>query len=583
MTAADGLVSGRYRMGELLGTGGSASVFAAVDTTDGSELALKVLHPHLSESPALRDAFFDEARRAEALRHPNVVAVLGTGLHESAGTTIAWIALERVRGVSLAERVARRGPLEVRAAIAVADGVLAGLEAAHAIGLMHRDVSPANVMIADGSGAGGGRVQLVDFGLADAAGRASIGSDILRSASPGDRAGVVGSVGYMSPEQIRGEPIDERGDVYQAGGVLYFALTGREPFPRSSVEATVRAHLDAPPPVPSVARPGVSRELDRVVVRALLKDPDDRFASATAMRAALAEALENLPVAAPVRREVDGATRLLGSTSVPGRSADDTRTAIHGASERGARSTTNAADPRSRVGAWTAVALAVAAAAAVVVFAALAPPAAVVPTPVATAPVTSAPVAAPEPVVTEPESVVAVVPELVGARLGDARAAVEAAGLVLGAISVVDGAQAGDTVLASAPGAGARLDEGAVVELTVASGSNAVPDVVGRSSANALTLLQGAGFSTEVVAVETSEALPGSILRMEPAAGVVLRLGSVVRIVEASAPATPPTPTGPPAPTTAPPTSTPEPTEPATDRGVVMRSPVLLRPDDALR
>ncbi|MGA1836276.1 PASTA domain-containing protein [Herbiconiux sp. 11R-BC] len=308
----DGLISGRYALGELLGTGGSASVFAAHDRETGRMVALKILHPHLSRSEATREAFFAEARAAEVLHHPNIGEVLGVGVHDTGDAPQAWIALEHAPGLSLAELVERDGRLPPGEALAVADGVLAALEFAHGAGLIHRDVSPANIMLArDPRGAlRPSGVRLVDFGLADAAGRAAIGTDVLRTpdapvggagddagpeaAATARPAGVLGNVNYVSPEQARGEPVDERGDIYQLGAVLYFALVGHAPFVRDSARAVMLAHLQAPPPVPSVARPGLQRAIDRIVVKALLKDPDMRFASAADMRTAVRSAATHL-------------------------------------------------------------------------------------------------------------------------------------------------------------------------------------------------------------------------------------------------------------------------------------------------
>ena len=211
----------------------------------------------------------------QGLRHPNVAGVLKVGVDEASDEPVAWIALERAAGLSLAEHVDRHGPLGVADALTAADGVLRALEAAHAVGLVHRDVSPANVMIAiDGDGRlDVGGVRLLDFGLADAAGRAALGTDVLRSEAVAEDtggAGVIGNVNYMSPEQVRGAAVDERGDVYQAGAVLYFALTGRVPFLRRPGRDDVSA-LESPPPVPSVMDSRIPRQVDRIVVRTLLK------------------------------------------------------------------------------------------------------------------------------------------------------------------------------------------------------------------------------------------------------------------------------------------------------------------------
>ena len=294
MIDASGLVSGRYRLGELLGTGGSASVFAAVDEASGEHVALKLLHPHLSHRPSARDAFLAEARRVQGLRHPNVVGVLEVGVDEASDEPVAWIALERAAGLSLAEHVDRHGPLGVADALTAADGVLRALEAAHAVGLVHRDVSPANVMIAiDGDGRlDVGGVRLLDFGLADAAGRAVLGGDVLRSEAVNEgtgRAGVIGNVNYMSPEQVRGAAVDERGDVYQAGGMLHFALTGKPPFLRDdAARDDARASGGAAARAVGAGLADPARALDRMVVRALLKDPATVSNSAAEMRSVLA-------------------------------------------------------------------------------------------------------------------------------------------------------------------------------------------------------------------------------------------------------------------------------------------------------
>ncbi|MFJ3407146.1 protein kinase [Promicromonospora sp. NPDC090134] len=344
------LVGGRYELGDLLGVGGTASVFAATDTSAGRPVALKILHPHLSADAASRDAFLAEARAAQELRHPNIAAVHDSGVHEDAGTVLAWIALDLVDGGSVGERVAAGGPLPPAQAAAVLDGVLAALTAAHAAGLVHRDVSPANVLLHRAVPAQALRaehVRLVDFGLADAAGRTAVGRGVLRAgedvlrigpgadgsavtvvldaardrtrggsasepngrtvvagragqagASGGDlrtAAGgvertVVGNPQFMSPEQAQGRPVRVAGDLYQAGALLYHLLTGRPPFPRDTDAQVLHAHVSAPPPVPSALVPA-ARALDRVVTRAMNKTPVRRFRDADEMRAALTEAM----------------------------------------------------------------------------------------------------------------------------------------------------------------------------------------------------------------------------------------------------------------------------------------------------
>ena len=553
------LISGRYRLGELLGTGGSASVFAAVDAIDGAQVALKILHPHLSDRPAARDAFLAEARRAELLRHPNIVGVLGVGVDEAGDAPLAWIALERAAGSSLSEHIATHGPLPPDEAAAVIDGILFALEAAHAIGLIHRDVSPANVMVApDARGAlhveG---VRLLDFGLADAAGKAALGSDDLLSIEATGRAGVLGNVNYMSPEQVRGEAVDGRGDLYQAGAVLYFALTGRPPFPRETTGQTMRAHLTAPPPVPSVLDRRIPRTLDRVVVRAMLKEPGDRFASVGAMRAALAGPAPVAAAAAP--QEV---TRVLGRTMVPPR--------VPGAPTPTPDGAHLAAGPvrhvRSRAGTWFGVTVAAIIAAMIVVVAATGSPTASGGTePPAAAPAeapvqtesSSPPSAEPEPAASL--SPLLTVPDVARHTIAEALRALAEAGLTASEIRRVDSPFAADTVLESTPAAGARLRAGEEVLLTVASGSNTIPDVAGQGRDAAAAIVQAAGFAPSFAYRAAPAGTPaGAIVGTDPAAGTVYAVGMSITILEAVPEAPTPTPT--PSRTTPTPTPTVTPT-----------------------
>lgn len=570
MTGVQRLVGGRYRLGVLLGTGGSASVFAAVDERTGADVALKILHPHLSDRLVARDAFLAEAERARGLRHPNIVAVHGVGIDEDADAPVAWIAMDRAAGVSLTELVAVRGPLHPTDATAVVDAVLRALEAAHTVGLIHRDVSPANIMVAPDSR---GRiapdaVRLLDFGLADAAGTAALGSDDLLSVEATGRAGVLGNVNYMSPEQVRGDPVDARGDIYQTGAVLHFALTGRPPFVRDSVDLTVRAHLSAPPPVPSVTDRRIPRELDRVVVRALLKNPPDRFATAGQMREALngpapvSRAIVPVPDAVSPRTEV---TRVLGRTSVPPArrpvaprpaplptalvAADGA--AVVGSDGRG-----------SRAGVWFGVTIAALIAALIVTVAVSGTPTAsggAAEPPEATPAVTPPPVtppAAPATALEPAPPTEADVPDLSRLALGEATAALRAAGLGVGEVRRADSALPAETVLDSSPAAGARVRAGSPVALVVASGSHAIPDVAGQGRDAAAALVQAAGFAPSFAYRDAPAGTPpGTILGTDPAAATVYPVGTAITILEAvprtPAPTATATPT-PPAPTAAP-------------------------------
>ena len=586
---ATALVSGRFHLGELLGTGGSASVFRAVDERTGSPVAVKILHPHLAERAVAREAFLAEARRAAPLRHRNIVGVLDVGTDDAGDPPIVWIALQIAPGSSLSEHVARHGPLAPAEAVAVADGVLRALEAAHASGLIHRDVSPSNVMVAPtapGALAADG-VRLLDFGLADAAGRAALGTDELLSVEAAGRSGVMGNVNYMSPEHVRGMPVDERGDVYQLGATLHFALTGRPPFPRSTTGQTMRAHLDTPPPVPSATNARVPRALDRIVVRALLKQPGDRFASAAEMRSAVvalpvpvarrasapgersepAMTTHAAPVAAPPAAPAaaassgstvspsapEGVTRVLGRTLVPPRAAGAPGAAVAAPAGRGRG--------RPRAGGWLATVAAAVAIAVVVVFAATSEPTAsagpepsAAPPPVTTT--TPSPEPQPEPGVV-PVSTVAV-PELARLSVGEAVSALAGAGLAVGDVMLVDSPFPPDVVLDSNPAAGRRLAARAAVALIASTGANAIPDVAGRSRAEAAAAVQAAGFVPAFAArAAPAGTAPGSVVGTAPAAGTRLTVGETVTIHEADPEDLQPTPTITPTPARQTPTPTP--------------------------
>lgn len=545
---AGGLVAGRFRVEGLLGTGGTASVFRARDEVTGQTVAVKLLHPHLSQSDTVREAFLREGRRTAHVSHPSIVAVVDMGTFREHGIPIAWIAQQIVEGVTLAEHVRATGPLSAVHAAAVAGDILDALGAAHAVGLVHRDVSPANVLVHVVDN-GLPRSTLLDFGLADAAGETAHGDDVLRSSVSPVTAGVVGNAEFASPEQLSGQPVGPRGDLYQVGGMLYFALTGRAPFTGSDRSAVIRAHLHAPPPVPSVAVRSVPGALDRVVVRSMLKEPVDRFADAAEMRAAVLEAVTPARVRVPGDDEVSSTRVLaaapLGAGSAPAPAPVDESTR-HG----------------PRWGAIAAIVLLLAGTAAAVPLMAnagraapAAEPSAAASAPVPTATTTSTP----QPTASDPGTPAPIATALVPAfgSLDDTRLALAAAGFVVGDITERDAPQSAGTVLSSDPAPGTAVARGSAVRLVVASGSNLVPNVVGMDAAAAASSMRAAGFVPAQTTVASDRPM-GTVVGVEPAAGSAARLGSAVTILVAAARATP-TP-APPSPSSTPtpvPTATP--------------------------
>jgi len=254
---------GGCRIEELIGRGGMGVVYRARQVELDRDVALKLMSPDRTWDPKARERFLREARAAAAVEHPNVVPVYRAGIADS---DEAFLVMRYIAGEDLRTLMRRCGPLPVERAVEITAALGDALDAIHAAGFVHRDVKPANVLI-DASG----NVYLSDFGLAK---HAMTSGDLTAS------DGWVGTLDFAAPEQIRGGKVDARADVYALGGLLHLMLTGAVPFERESDEAKLWAHLAEPPPVPSALRPGLPGDLDRIVQRAMDKEPDVRFPSA---------------------------------------------------------------------------------------------------------------------------------------------------------------------------------------------------------------------------------------------------------------------------------------------------------------
>ncbi|HEV7888938.1 MAG TPA: serine/threonine-protein kinase [Acidimicrobiales bacterium] len=273
------VLGGRYQVGELLGRGGMADVYEAVDTRLGRAVAVKILRPAMAARADVRRRFEDEARAAARLSHPHVVAVFDTG--EDDGTP--WIVMERLSGETLAQRMAQAGgPLEVDWTLEVMGQVLGALGAAHAAGLIHRDVKPGNILFSDE-----GHAKVADFGIAksvEAVGDATTAGMLL------------GTPRYLAPERIEGRPSSASSDLYAAGVILYEALAGRQAFAGDTpVSVAYAVQHTSPEPLGSL-RPDLPAPLVAVVEKAMHRDPAGRFHDA----GELAGALSGSPVGSPV-------------------------------------------------------------------------------------------------------------------------------------------------------------------------------------------------------------------------------------------------------------------------------------------
>lgn len=250
----------QYRILELLGSGGMGAVYRAVDTRLDRDIALKFLPPHLSTSEAERTRFIREAKAASALDHPNICTVHEIGEAEDGRLFISMACYE---GESLRDRL-RRGPIPIDEALDLAIQVGEGLTAAHSKGIVHRDIKPANLLVTLE-----GRIKIVDFGLAKSVGTAQL----TKTGS------TIGTAAYMSPEQARGDDVGSQTDIWSLGVVLYEMLTGKRPFRGEFEAAMIYSIVNQDPDPPSKHDPSIPPELERILLRALQKEPDERYAS----------------------------------------------------------------------------------------------------------------------------------------------------------------------------------------------------------------------------------------------------------------------------------------------------------------
>jgi serine/threonine-protein kinase len=277
------LVAG-YRIEALIGRGGMGIVYRARDTRLDRDVALKVLPEELGGDLRFRDRFLAESRLAASIEHPNIVPV-----HEAGDANGAlFIAMRYVHGSDLGTMLARDGALDPAQAVAVVTGIADALDAAHARGLVHRDVKPGNILVARSHGDGAGHVYLADFGI----------SKRLTGVNSAPTTGVLGTVDYVAPEQIEGSDVDARADLYSLGCVLYACLVREPPFVRDTPMSVAWAHVHEPPPSVSSRRPELPTVVDEVIARALAKRPGERYQSGAELADAARLALGLSPSAA---------------------------------------------------------------------------------------------------------------------------------------------------------------------------------------------------------------------------------------------------------------------------------------------
>ncbi|HZC12525.1 MAG TPA: protein kinase, partial [Thermoleophilaceae bacterium] len=294
-TLINTLFDGRYRILRKLGSGGMANVYLAEDEELGRRVAIKILNERYASDDSFNERFRREAKSAAALSHPNIVSIYDRG----EGDGRPYIAMEVVEGRSLKELILQRGPLPIAEAVEYAKQILHAVRFAHRNGIIHRDIKPHNILLGAED-----RLKVTDFGIARAG-----ASQMTEVGS------IMGTAQYLSPEQARGAPVTAASDLYSVGIVLYEMLTGKTPFNGDTPIEIAMKHLNEAPRPPSELRPEVPPELDQIVLRALAKDPHERYQTAEEFSADLDRLEAGLPVAPETSAAATGVLTGLPATA----------------------------------------------------------------------------------------------------------------------------------------------------------------------------------------------------------------------------------------------------------------------------
>lgn len=314
-------LGGRYEIRGLIGHGGMAEVHLAFDTRLNRMVAVKRLRTDLARDTVFQQRFRREAQSAASLNHPNIVAVYDTGeestlLPDGSNVSVPYIVMEYVEGHTVKELLSDGTAVPIDEAVEIASGILSALSYAHNARLVHRDIKPGNVMLTND-----GKVKVMDFGIA----RALTDSQATMTQTNA----VVGTAQYLSPEQARGEAVDARSDLYSVGVLLFELLTGQPPFRGDSAVAVAYQHVSALPPAPSSLASDIPTSLDRVILKAMAKDRDQRYENAAQMRSDLSRALHGIEVTAPATEVWAQMQQTSVTTPLPVAQAAPTRPTYH--------------------------------------------------------------------------------------------------------------------------------------------------------------------------------------------------------------------------------------------------------------
>jgi len=491
------LLSERYELGEILGYGGMSEVHRGRDVRLGRDVAIKVLRADLARDPQFQIRFRREAQNSASLNHPAIVAVYDTGETRTEHGPLPYIVMEFVDGRTLRDIVKTEGPMPGRRAMEIMADASAALDFSHRNGIIHRDVKPANIMITRS-----GAVKVMDFGIARAL---ADGQNVTQTAA------VIGTAQYLSPEQARGEAVDARSDVYASGCVLFELLTGEPPFTGDSPVAVAYQHVREDVRSPSTVNPRVDPVLDSIVLKAMSKNPANRYQSAADLRADLVRVLSGQRPSAPHVMTDDERTTILGATNatsvVPGRHRPEALL----------DDDYNDEDRGSRKGVIAAIALL---AVGLLVLGVL-----------LIANLMGGDKTTPQ----------VAIPELVGVQRVVAEKAIVDEGLEAQVVEVEtnDPNQIGN-VISTEPAGGTQVDEGSTVTLNIgkAPAQVAVPDLSGKTVEEAKVLLEQATLTlgTQDEQVVEDEKLVGRIVGQDPAANAQAAPNSQVKLIIGTAP-----------------------------------------------
>ena len=512
------VLGGRYKLGEMIGTGGMADVYVAEDTRLARQVAVKVLRSDLARDPSFVARFRKEALAAAGLNHPGIVAVYDSGEEPA-----PYIVMELISGHTLRELIHKGERVPLKRALEIGEGILAALEYSHQAGIVHRDIKPANIMITDH-----GDVKVMDFGIARAL--ADLGATLTSTWN------VVGTAQYLSPEQALGEVADLRSDIYSTGCLLYEVLTGKPPFTGETPVSIAYQHVSGVLVAPSSIVAGLPEGIDTLLTVALAKNPDDRYQSAGLMLDDLykienGEAVTTKIAKAPISRRkvllgaVGGfaaigllAGGLFLTNSGPTGDSLPQLPNVVGLTQAEAEAllgdyvvtVTRAHDgriPKDRVASQIPLAtVRVQKGSGVVLTISDGPGDSVVPA------------------------------DLVGMSLIDARTALSAVGLLVTATEAVPSDAAQGTVLKVTPAPGSTITAGTGVVLQIASGEITVPSLIGTDALQAKTILVQAGFFVKEVEGYDSNQPIGVVIRQAPDAGTTQTIGKSVTITINKAP-----------------------------------------------